>query len=89
MDDETIGLAARRVDRHNYQKVYNELQNKCRNPGEDISKKWPGAAPTLSKRVCGSIDKCHGIWVREFANAPGFCSVEAATHGVCSMGGYS
>ena len=32
LDTDTIGLAARRVDRHNYGLVYRELQDKCANP---------------------------------------------------------
>ena len=89
LDSDTIGLAARRVDRYNYQKVYGELVSKCENPAPDITKKWPGAAPPLSKTNCDSIAKCYGMWEREFSqHPPGKCSPEAASHGVCSIGGY-
>lgn len=57
LDSDTIGLAARRVDRHNYKRVYNELVHKCENPAPDITKKWPGAAPPISKTNCESIGK--------------------------------
>ena len=57
LDSDTIGLAARRVDRYNYRQVYNELVYKCENPAPDITKKWPGAAPPISKTNCDSINK--------------------------------
>ena len=36
LDSDTIGLAARRVDRFNYDKVYRELKHKCDHPSPDI-----------------------------------------------------
>ena len=57
LDSDTIGLAARRVDRYNYRRVYGELVHKCENPAPAITKNWPGAAPPISKTNCNSIAK--------------------------------
>ena len=86
LDSDTISLAARRVDAHNYDMVYGELQRKCAVPSEDISKKWPGAAPPLSQTNCKFISKCHAMWEREFKGARlDTCSAEKAEHGVCTL----
>jgi hypothetical protein len=72
------------VDVHNYNAVYGQLVHKCEHPTEDISKKWPGAAPPLSATNCASIAGCHAMWTKEFADTPpGTCSAETAAHGVC------
>ena len=52
------------------------------------TKKWPGAAPPLSKTNCASIGKCKAMWEREFGHPDGKCAPEAASHGVCEIGGY-
>jgi len=43
-----------------------DIQQKCNNPGEDISKKWPGAAPPISKGACAAMDKCLELWDANF-----------------------
>ena len=89
LDTDTIGLAARRVDRHNYHRVFSEMTRKCENPAEDITKKWPGAAPPISLTNCASIGKCYEIWRKEFTKPAGQCSSEASAHGICELGGYA
>ena len=43
-----------------------DILKKCRNPGEDISKKWPGAAPPISKGACKALDACYDLWHENF-----------------------
>jgi len=61
-----ISMAGRRVDGNNAHEVYGELKQRCKHPGPDITKQWPGAAPNLSKRMCKNINKCRDIWVKMF-----------------------
>ncbi len=62
LDRPCISMAGRRVDGNNAHEVYGELQHRCKYPGPDITKQWPGAAPNLSKRMCKNIGKCYEIW---------------------------
>ena len=54
----------------------------------DVATGGPGAAPPLSKTNCASIGKCKAMWEREFGHPDGKCAPEAASHGVCEIGGY-
>ena len=39
---------------------------------DDISLKWPGAAPPMAYGVCERLDKCHDVWdAREFRGSGG------------------
>lgn len=62
LDRPCISMAGRRIDGNNAHEVYGELQQRCANPGPDITKQWPGAAPNLSKRMCKNIGKCYELW---------------------------
>ncbi len=45
-----------------HQQFYKDLMKKCDNPGKDISKTWPGAAPPISKGACDALPACLKIW---------------------------
>merc|ERR1719240_870613 len=49
-----------------HEQFYEDIMKKCENPGEDISKKWPGAAPPIAKGVCKSMDACLNLWEENF-----------------------
>lgn len=66
MDRETVGLAARRVDRHNYHKVFHSIASKCATECNDISKEFPGAAPCLTPVACERwVGSCLQHWQNE------------------------
>ncbi len=69
LDRPCMSMAGRRVDANNADEVYGELVQRCRNPGPDITKQWPGAAPNLSKRMCKNIGKCYSIWQKGFRSS--------------------
>ena len=80
LDTPTIGLTGLMVGvedtRRDIQHVVHrqflqDLQRKCANPGEDISKKWPGAAPPISKSVCAALPKCYDLWDQHFQTVGG------------------
>lgn len=70
-----VGVEAQRGDlgtRKPHERFFDDLMAKCRNcwaPGnperlcDDISKKWPGAAPPPLRQVCDSyLPKCLALW---------------------------
>lgn len=58
-----MGLAARRVDRFNYRKVYHSVLKKCLSPCNDITGEFPGAAPCLHDETCVRwSEKCLDFW---------------------------
>jgi len=70
LDNPTVGLARRQVDAISFHETLNSLQYDCDNPGQDISKQWPGAAPLLSDQTCRVINKCHDVWQEYFVQEP-------------------
>ncbi len=67
LDRPCVSMAGRRIDENNMHEVYSELKHRCKHPGPDITKQWPGAAPNLSKRNCKAIKKCFKMWKDIFA----------------------
>ncbi len=45
-----------------HDQFFKDLMIKCNKPGEDISLKWPGAAPPISKGVCAALPMCLELW---------------------------
>ena len=83
LEDDTVTLAVRRVDKHNYHRVAQELVEKCsginyNSMDTDISRKWPGAQPPPSRSMCRSIlprrrkkiGKCAAFWDALFKVSP-------------------
>lgn len=68
LDRPCVSMAGRRVDGYNADEVYGELQQRCRNPGPNVAKQWPGAAPILSKRNCKAVHKCYDLWKELFVD---------------------
>jgi hypothetical protein len=75
LDRPTIGVTGlmvgvednrRDVDFKVHEQFYKDIRKKCANPGEDISIKWPGAAPPISEGVCKSMKKCFKLWDKNF-----------------------
>lgn len=60
----SVGFTARRVDESNWEKVFDQLSNKCANPGVDTTKDFPGSAPNLNAEVCKNLAKCRAKWAR-------------------------
>jgi hypothetical protein len=72
LDRPCVSMAGRRIDGNNAHEVYGELLHRCRNPGPDITKQWPGAAPNLKKRVCKAISGCFDLWKDMFRSGTKF-----------------
>jgi hypothetical protein len=72
LDRPCVSMAGRRIDGNNAHEVYGELLHRCRNPGPDITKQWPGAAPNLNKRVCKAISGCFDLWKEMFRSGTKF-----------------
>ena len=49
-----------------HEQFFADIRRKCENPGEDISKKWPGAAPPISGGVCKAMPACLKLWEQNF-----------------------
>ena len=62
LDRPTIGMAGRHINGWNVDEVYEELRQRCLNPGPDITKEWPAAAPNLSRRNCAAVHRCVKMW---------------------------
>lgn len=71
LDSPTIGLTGlmvgvedkrRDISFEVHKQFLLDLQKKCKAPGEDISKKWPGAAPPISPSVCAVLPACFELW---------------------------
>ena len=81
LDTPTISMAGRRIDAWNFEEVRDELTRRCGSHQEDISKKWPGAAPPLSGRVCKHVRRCAKIWGMLWDTPLTFVDAAAERHG--------
>jgi len=75
LDSPTIGVTGLMVgvednradlDFKVHQHFYDDVMNKCNGPREDISKRWPGAAPPISDGVCNAMKACFPLWEENF-----------------------
>jgi hypothetical protein len=71
LDTETISVATRYVDTKHYNAVWDALKWKCANPGNDIRKQWPGAAPPIQTEVCEALDGCLRLWESDLGGGSG------------------
>ena len=72
LDTPTISLAHRVVDVRRWSSMAAYWRMACRNPGIDVEKDFPGAAPLLKPAVCGAIDGCEDAWRAHFGEGDGF-----------------
>jgi hypothetical protein len=72
LDTPTISLAHRVVDVRRWSSMAAYWRMACRNPGIDVEKDFPGAAPLLKPAVCDAIDGCEDAWRAHFGEGDGF-----------------
>lgn len=63
-----VGVESQRRDigEQVHRQFHKDLQRKCANPGEDISLKWPGAAPPISPGACAALNDCLKLWEQHY-----------------------